>query len=211
MPKKKSKQGEVKKSIHDYMDVIRLPRAIRKRYSPRSDAFTELLTIKPTERGQVHMYGKLVNVPRTEKSYLRDYTFSQVDHHADPTLPPVLISLFDWAQNTKYAKTHSGSFNQVFINWYENGHQYIGAHSDNESQLKKDSEIISVSFGATRLFRIRDKEKKIVHSIKLRHGDVVIMKPGMQSLFTHEIVKVSGKVGLKIDWRINVTFRKFVE
>jgi hypothetical protein len=37
----------------------------------------------PLEHGQVHIYGKLIDVPRYQKSYGNDYTFSGLNHKAD--------------------------------------------------------------------------------------------------------------------------------
>lgn len=199
-----------KKSIKldKYLDVLRLPAGIVKKFRPGSTNFKGLVSLKPKERGQVKIYGKLVDVPRTQKSYLRDYTFSGVNQLAEAVLPSELTPFMEWAKTTSYAST--GDFNQLLVNWYANGNEYIGAHSDNESQLKKDSEIISISLGATRKFRIRNKETKaIVKDINLAHGDVVVMKAGMQDLFTHEIVKIAGEKGKKVDCRVNITLRKF--
>lgn len=51
-------------------------------------------------------------------------------------------------------------YNQVLINWYENGLDYVSAHSNKERQLNPDGDIYSISIGATRKFRIRDKSKR---------------------------------------------------
>ena len=89
----------------------------------------------------------------------------------------------------------------------------LGPHSDDETQLKKDSCILSISLGETRKFRISEKGKKKkecgVLDILLHHGDVIVMKGKMQSFYKHEIVKVNGEKGKKMGRRINLTFRKF--
>ncbi len=206
MPKsKKQATPEQVRQLDACMEVLQLPEGIRKRYRPGEKLFKALLTAKPKEPGKVKMYGKIVDVPRTQQSYLRDYTFTDLEHKAEPEIPDAAQEIYDWAQASKYK-----TFNQMLINWYENGHQYIGAHSDSEDQLQPNSEIMSVSLGETRLFRIRAKATgAIVKDISLAHGTVIVMKGKMQKLFKHEIVRVDGKKGLKLGCRINVTFRKF--
>lgn len=64
----------------------------------------------------------------------------------------------------------------LLINWYENGRHYIGAHSDNVNPLVDNSPIVSISIGATRIFRIKDKKtRSIVKDITVKHGTVVVM------------------------------------
>lgn len=91
-----------------------------------------------------------------------------------------------------------------------NGYHYIGSHADNEKQLVIGSPIVSISFGGTRTFRIRDKNKKIVKDFELKNKDIIIMGGTMQKEFKHEIVKVNGQKGLNVDKRINITFRQFI-
>lgn len=195
--------------LDTYMDVLRLPKTLLDQYKQLSDTFKELLSIKPRERGEVMMFGKAITVPRTQKSYLRDYAFTGMNHKAEKTVPACVVPIFKWANETDYSKPKE--FNQLLINWYENGNEYIGAHSDDESQLEPDGEIMSISLGQTRTFRIRDKSTKAkVKDLELRHGDVVVMKKGMQKRYTHEIVKVGGKKGSGMACRVNITLRKFL-
>ena len=54
-------------------------------------------------------------------------------------------------------------YNGILINKYMDGCDYIGAHSDDETGLDPIG-VVSVSYGAERTFRIRDKvNKKIVY------------------------------------------------
>ena len=63
----------------------------------------------------------------------------------------------------------------------------------------------SLSCGATRKFRIRNKkDKKIVLDIPLRHGDLVLMKGDFQKEFTHEIPVEKRVTGM----RTSFTFRE---
>jgi alkylated DNA repair dioxygenase AlkB len=104
-----------------------------------------------------------------------------------------------------------------------------GKHSDNEKQLRTNSPIISISLGATRIFRIRRKgfpeDGKIVKDLSVVNNTIVIMGGTMQKTHTHEITKIGvfyiaghhmhmsrftgGQKGLRVGRRINITLRQF--
>ena len=46
-------------------------------------------------------------------------------------------------------------FNSVLANYYRNGNDSIGSHSDNEKELGDDPIIASLSFGSTRTFELK--------------------------------------------------------
>ena len=167
--------------------------------------FNEVWDLHPIEHGNVVIYGNVVEVPRWQHSYMKPYFFSGISHDSDP-LPPIFQPLFDWTNSLNY-----GEYNQCLINWYENGHHYISAHSDDESEFVEHSSIMSITLGETRTFRIREKTtKNIVHDIELPNGTYCVMGGNMQRFFTHEIVKVAGKKGERLGPRINITFRQFI-
>jgi alkylated DNA repair dioxygenase AlkB len=96
-------------------------------------------------------------------------------------------------------------YNSILINRYNNGLDYIGAHSDDEKEIDKSS-ISSLSFGATRKFRIRNKKtKEIIKDISLNSLDICTMGGDFQKDYTHEI-PIEKKVK---DLRYSFTFRKF--
>jgi len=166
--------------------------------------FEELWSLHPAERGKVIIMSKKVSTPRWQQSYINDYHFSGMSHLAQE-LPIMLIPLLQWANSLKL-----GTFNQVLINWYNNGADYIGPHSDDERQLVAGSPILSLSLGATRIFRIQPKPATGQRrDIALTDRSYLVMKSPMQSLYKHSIVKVGGDRGLQIGRRINVTFRQF--
>ena len=66
--------------------------------------------------------------------------------------------------------------------------------------------IVSVSFGATRDFQVRDKnDQKNKRTYSLGDCDILVMKAGSQELTQHQVPKRSNS-----GERINVTFRAFV-
>ena len=129
-----------------------------------------------------------------------------------------------------------GEFNGVLVNWYLDGGDYIGPHAYTTTHLLPQSDIVTVSFGASRVFRIRgpppsslatsasaasSTKKKggggeasaknaILHDIVVRNGDVLVMHGAFQEFYKHEIVKITAAAALATTGpRISVTFRQF--
>ncbi len=168
--------------------------------------FEVLWAQHPAEYGKVCILGRVMDTPRWQQTYLRSYNYSGMNHEALP-LPEPFTPAMEWA-NTLYPGVWT--FNQVLINWYQNGHHYIGPHSDDTRQLVNGSPIVSVSLGAQRTFRIRDKETKgIVLDMNMPNRTFVIMGGDMQRHYTHEVPKVGGAKGEAVGRRINITFRVF--
>ena len=95
-------------------------------------------------------------------------------------------------------------FNGILVNKYTDGNDYISAHSDNENGIDPIG-VVSISFGAERNFRIRNKsDKKIVHEENTTHCSILHMGGQFQQLYTHEI-PVQKKIK---EPRISMTFRK---
>lgn len=82
----------------------------------------------------------------------------------------------------------------VLIHIYRDGSDYIGFHSDREAL---NSEIYSVSLGATRRFQFQPKDKSYTDEYKLSNGDVVHMfgpregQLSCQSMFKHQVPKMN--------------------
>jgi hypothetical protein len=102
-------------------------------------------------------------------------------------------------------------FDYVLVHIYESGEDYIGYHTDSEA-LK--TTIVSVSFGATRKFRLRKirDTKGWKHEYALKSGDVFVMwgprrKGGLgcQQVYKHSVPRE-----LRVtEPRINLTFRQW--
>lgn len=188
----------------------KLPLNLLERYAKDGEDFEKIWALKPKEPGKVMIYGKITTVPRWQQSFIKDYHFSGLNHIAIKNVPEIIKPIYDWVQSSIYANDSDGPFNQLLINGYLDGSEYISAHSDDEKQLKPKSCILSISLGETRKFRISGKmDNKKVIDYNLSHGDVIVMKGEMQHLYKHAIVKVSGSKGKNMGRRINLTFRKF--
>ena len=98
----------------------------------------------------------------------------------------------------------NSDFNGILVNKYKDGLEYISDHSDNEQEIS-DKGVISISYGATRKFRIRNKlTKKIVKDILTENYQIIQMSGNFQKEFLHGI-PIEKKIK---EERISFTFRK---
>lgn len=96
------------------------------------------------------------------------------------------------------------SFNECLLNYYRDGKDYTGWHRDNAHALGEYPVIVTVSFGATRIFQFRDyKEKVPVISLELDHGSALLVKKQTQEFWEQRLPKTTRAVIP----RINLTFR----
>lgn len=95
-------------------------------------------------------------------------------------------------------------YNSVLLNYYRDGRDSMGMHSDNEAELGGAPSIASVSFGATRVFILRHKATKETLKLPLTDGSLLFMGGALQTNWMHGINKTVKAIGA----RINLTFRK---
>ena len=95
-------------------------------------------------------------------------------------------------------------FNAILVNRYNNGNDYIAAHSDSGVYNKKCG-VWSLSCGGLRTFVIRDKKtKSVVARVALTHG--VLCEMGgedFQDTYTHEVPREAKNN----EPRVSFTFR----
>ncbi|KAL5259109.1 hypothetical protein ACHWQZ_G009535 [Mnemiopsis leidyi] len=81
-------------------------------------------------------------------------------------------------------------FNSVLIQLFENGDQSLPSHSDDEACIDDQSDIVTVSLGATRKLVFREANSgRVVHSEQLKHGSISRMSKISQKYYRHEIPK----------------------
>lgn len=98
-------------------------------------------------------------------------------------------------------------FNSVLCNWYRDGKDSMGWHSDDEAELGDNPTIGSLSLGSARRFLLRSRAsntRKIEYV--LGHGHLLVMKGDTQAVWQHSIPKTQRPVG----HRINLTFRQIL-
>ncbi len=125
------------------------------------------------------------------------YAYSGVSHEALP---------FPWyleEVRQRVAKATLEQFNSLLLNYYRDGKDSIGWHSDDERELGKNPPVPSLSFGAERVFQIRHKVTKEKKEYILKHGSLLVMSGTMQHHWQHCVPK-STKISSP---RINLTFR----
>lgn len=96
------------------------------------------------------------------------------------------------------------TFDTALINLYRSGNDSVSAHSDKDGVQHI---IASFSFGAERPFKIYRKHGnavKIVETLSMENGSLLLMFPGMQGSFKHALPK-HAKTGENA--RVNVTLR----
>jgi len=157
-----------------------------------------LLNETPWREYQMPMYDKIVTAPRMICWYEDVENF---DDLAVPHWTPELLSI------RKKVETETGEkFNAVLLNLYRNGKDGVAWHSDKEGKIGKHPTIASVTFGETRMFRLRHKLRKNVPQLEipLHHGTLLVMSGTTNTFWEHQIPKTAKRVLP----RINLTFRQ---
>ena len=172
-------------------------------YTPEKalSLYNMLLNKLDWQQETIKVYGKSHLTPRLS-CWMGDkgtaYGYSKMVMHPEPWRKEVLSIKYD-------IETLSGhSFNSVLINYYRDGKDSNGWHSDNEPELGTNPVIASLSLGASRDFHLRHKSNKhLRHKITLTNGSLLMMSGTTQQFWQHHIPKRTHAKG-----RINLTFRK---
>ena len=125
------------------------------------------------------------------------YTYSKIKRTALPWTDE-LLEIKRIVENKEEVE-----FNSCLLNFYHDGDDGMGWHSDNEKELIKDGVIASVSLGAERKFSFRHKKTKEKIDMILRNGSLLVMKEQIQTHWMHQLPR-SKKIK---EQRINLTFR----
>lgn len=170
----------------------------------KSDFYLAYLTnIVPWQQYQVRVFGKWQNQPRLTALYGNHglaYTYSGLRLEAIPWTPP-MAELKKGIENACEAE-----FNTALLNFYRDGRDSMGWHSDDEASLGKNPLIASLSLGAERKFMLRHKsDRQQKKSFSLRHGSLLLMGGALQHHWQHQLPKAKEAAP-----RINLTFRKLV-
>ena len=152
------------------------------------------------QQDRLTVYGKEHLAPRLSCWFgepWMDYTYSNHTMTAS-SLTPLLLEI------KAKIETRSGNrFNSVLVNYYRDGQDSNGWHSDDEPELGENPIIASLSLGAPRDFHLRHKfDKALKHKVSLEHGSLLMMRGPTQSRWQHHIPKRA-----RADGRINLTFR----
>ena len=166
----KTNKSSLKTTNHDYKELIE--KCILE--------IEDKLIINP----EIIVYGKKCNQHRN----VAFFSNTSIGYHYSNQLAKSikLTKNLEILLNNINQKFNS-DFNGILINKYKDGCDSIGPHSDDEKNLGNIG-VLSISYGSTRNFRIRDKTtKKIICNLNTNDEEIIIMDGNFQKEFLHEI------------------------
>ena len=153
------------------------------------------------QQDDIKVFGKVYAQPRLTALYStndKPYSYSNI------TMQPQVFdnTLAQIKQEVERITGHT--FTTCLCNLYRDGQDSNGWHADDEKELGQNPVIASVSFGATRRFKMRHKkDTSLKQDIELTSGSLLLMKGTTQHFWQHQIPKTKRAVPP----RINLTFR----
>jgi alkylated DNA repair dioxygenase AlkB len=165
-----------------------------------SDRFYERILHKTKWREyEMEIYDKTYTVPR------------MISWYEDKDNPGADQNGPDWTYELltirgRVEKETQLDFNSLLLNLYRDGNDGVGWHSDKEHNTGPNPVIASVTFGETRMFKLRHKFRKEIPQIEipLHHGSFLLMAGTTNSFWQHHVPKTAKNVLP----RINLTFRR---
>lgn len=155
----------------------------------------------PWQHDQIKVFGKIYDQPRLTALFAdneKSYSYSNITMHPH-AFEGKLLNI-----KQKVEKAAELKFTTCLLNLYRNGQDSNGWHADDEKELGEFPQIASVSFGATRKFKMRRKDNhKEKFELELTHGSLLLMLGKTQAFWQHQIPKTKKAV----EKRINLTFR----
>jgi alkylated DNA repair dioxygenase AlkB len=163
--------------------------------------FEELWALHPAEFYQMRQpgTGAIIPVPRWQQAYGRDYRYSGNVNRALP-VPSILAPYMTWARAAIEAR-----LNGYLLNWYDAGLTHrIGAHRDSTTGLVEGAPIVTISLGATRIFRLWSTDKGHL-DFEAAHGCVFVLPWETNRSVKHGVPHRTSDT----DRRISITLRAF--
>lgn len=168
------------------------------------DYLKRLFTEIEWEHDKINRFGKTI-VTKRKVAWYGDFEFSYTYSNSTKKALPwcsVLLELKVLVEQLSGEK-----YNSCLLNLYHTGAEGMGWHCDAEKEIKKNSAIASISFGAERKFVFKHKHSQETVSLFLQHGSLLVMKGETQTYWLHRLPHAL-KVSLP---RINLTFRMIDE
>ena len=133
------------------------------------------------------------------------YKYRDAPGAAHEGFTDIIRSIQERAQEWYFRETgRRVTFNVCLLNYYQDGSQAIGWHSDRE-EIGRTTPIASISLGAVRSFCVRSKHDGMRDraKIELQDGSLVVMENICQEEYLHCVPRQSDVT----EGRINLTFR----
>jgi len=166
--------------------------------------FEELWELRPERFHEITQpfTGKSIPLPRWQQAYGHDYRYTGNVNRALP-IPPILKSYLLWAR-----EMFDPRLNGLLLNWYDVAlRHYIGPHRDSTTDLVEGTPIVTISLGATRVFRLSPAKGKGFVDFEAAHGTVFVLPWETNRHLKHAVPHRAKDVGR----RISITARAFAE
>lgn len=192
----------VNKILENKSKIIYIPNFISSSESKK--LYDDLINNPNWMQGTYQMFGKPVKTPRLLWA-MRNETFD-VPSSYNVTGNSIYSELVNKLKE-KVEKRTKHIMNYAQLNYYRNGQDYIGWHSD--SEVEKGDLIASISLGAERKFSLRHKDYKTnkdipKYNFKLGNGSLLIMDYNTANKYWKHCLPKMKNVS---EGRINITFR----
>lgn len=152
------------------------------------------------QQPNVTVYNKTGPIPRLQCFISEnniEYGYSHSKLIVEPW-PDVLLAM------RKRLELHlKQPFNSLLVNYYRDGNDTMGWHSDDEAELGHQPTIVCISLGAERVLKLKHKASNKITDLKLRSGSCLIMSGNSQRDYQHAITKQTTLAHP----RISLTFR----
>jgi alkylated DNA repair dioxygenase AlkB len=206
------------------------------------EEFKKQWDLHPTRRHELQIFGRTVLEKRWSQSWGVSYAYSGTTNQARPLEEsPMITSLLETVNKLammddddadKNNIEAGGPYNGCLQNWYT-PEDSIGLHADDEKNHKPDYPIFSLTWGGTRRFLLRRKQKVNKGSaavavsttnksknkndlsnqdpveLILEDGDLLVMGGTCQETHKHEVPKLRATKDPPTSNRINWTLRAF--
>jgi alkylated DNA repair dioxygenase AlkB len=160
-----------------------------------------LLAETPWQQPQLRLFGRSLPTPRLVAWYGDPEAFYRYSGQTHRPLPwtPLLAQI---RQRVEW--TVGQRLNGVLLNYYRDGQDSMGWHSDDEPELGPEPLVASLSLGGRRRFDLRRRgTSRIGHSLWLEHGALLVMSGATQHHWQHQVAKSRACCAP----RLNLTFR----
>ncbi len=165
------------------------------------DLFDQLRSEVVWRQPRIRLFGRDVKSPRLAAWHGDPdavYTYSGLRNEPLPWTEPLV------AVRRRVEVAAGARFNSVLLNFYRDGDDAMGWHSDDEPTLHPEAPIASLSLGCERRFSLKHRRLKNSRlDLHLGHGSLLIMRAPMQRDWRHALPRARGVH----DGRINLTFR----
>lgn len=165
------------------------------------DLLGQLLAEQQWPDNNYQVFGRQFTLPRLQTWHADEGVVYSYSNNLLKTQPwtPLLLGI---KQRVEEATRHR--FNAVLVNYYRDGRDYVGWHSDDEIEMGGVPVIVSLSLGAERWFAYRQKGTNSAWGgLTLPPGSLLLMQPEFQHHWQHSVPVSEEQAG----GRINLTFR----